>query len=62
VDVNIKKEFRWGRTEVTGQLDVYNALNASTILATNDSIGGSLGRVQTVLLGRTPRLSLSFKW
>ena len=62
LDVNVKKEFRWGRTEVTGQLDVYNALNASTILTTNDSIGGSLGRVQTVLLGRTPRLSLSFKW
>jgi hypothetical protein len=61
-DVNLKKNFQFGRVKMSGQFDIFNVLNAAPILAANSSIGSSLGQVQTVLVGRMPRLALNIRW
>ena len=62
LDVNLKKNFQFGRVKMTGQFDIFNVLNAAPILTTNNSIGASLGTVQSVLYGRIPRLALNMRW
>jgi hypothetical protein len=61
-DVNLKKNFRFGRKLLTGQIDVFNVLNSNTIRATNDQIGSSLGQVQTIQPGRMPRIAFQMRW
>jgi hypothetical protein len=62
VDVNFKKNFRHGTKVFTGQVDVFNVTNSSTILTTNNSIGSSLGRVNSILKGRIPRVAFQVKF
>jgi hypothetical protein len=62
VDINFKKNFRSGRKEFSVQIDLFNALNSSSITATNNAIGSSLGNVTTVLLARMPRLAFQMRW
>jgi hypothetical protein len=62
VDVNFRKNFRYGSKVFTAQFDVFNVTNSSSILETNDSIGGSLGEVAAVLKGRMPRIAFQMRF
>jgi hypothetical protein len=62
LDVNFKKNIRYGKNVLTLEVEYFNVLNANAIWSTNNSIGGSLGQVLTILPGRIPRLALQYKW
>ncbi len=62
VDINFRKNFRSGRKRFVIQADFFNALNGNGIWATNNSIGGSLGQVTSILQGRLPRLAFQMFW
>ena len=62
LDVNFKKNFRTGRRSYRGQIDLFNALNGRAIFTRNNSIGNSLGQVQSILQGRIVRLAFQFKF
>jgi carboxypeptidase family protein len=61
-DINLKRNFRYGRKVLTAQVDVFNILNSNTIWSTNDQIGNSLGQVQTIQPGRMPRIVFQMRW
>ena len=61
-DVNIKKNFTFGKMFYSVQLDVFNVLNANTIFATTDAIGSTLGNVTSIQQGRLPRLAFQLRW
>jgi len=52
VDFRITKIVRFGTVRLNGMFDVYNALNASTILGRNDTFGPRWGRPTQVLGAR----------
>jgi hypothetical protein len=62
VDFNLRKVFKVGRHQLTGEFGLYNAFNSAVILCTIDTVGTSLGVVQTTLNGRTPRIGLQYKF
>jgi hypothetical protein len=62
IDFNIKKNFRFNKHVFTGQVDVFNATNSSTILTTTDTVGSSLGRINSILKGRVTRLVFQYKF
>ena len=52
VDVRLTKTVRVGRTRIQGQVDVYNALNRSSVLTVNTRYGASWLRPLQILPGR----------
>ncbi len=62
LDVNVRKTFRMRGKSITGQLDIFNVLNAGAIFSENNSVGASLGQVTSILQGRMPRLSVRMEW
>jgi hypothetical protein len=62
LDLNVKKTFRHGRKVFTGQVDLFNALNGNAIFTQNNSIGASLGQVQSILQGRMMRLGFQMRF
>jgi hypothetical protein len=58
----LQEELPRGIEAVSVQFDLFNALNGNAIFATNNAIGGSLGQVQTILMGRLPRIAFQFLW
>ena len=47
---------------LTFAAEFFNVLNANAVFTTNNAIGTSLGQVQTILMGRLPRLSFQMKF
>ena len=39
LDLRFSKLFKWGRSRITGNLDLYNALNNDTILTQSNAYG-----------------------
>jgi hypothetical protein len=62
LDVNFKKNFRYGNRVHTFQLDVFNVFNNNSIRTMNDTVGNSLGQVTAIMPGRFPRIAYQFKW
>jgi hypothetical protein len=62
LDVNFKKNFRYGNKVHTFQVDVFNVFNNNSIRTMNDTVGNSLGQVTAIMPGRFPRLAYQFKW
>ncbi len=62
LDLNFKKLFRAGRKTYSAQFDMFNALNGNAIFTTNNTIGASLGQVNTILQGRIVRLAFQMKF
>jgi hypothetical protein len=62
LDVNFKKNIRYGNKVHTFQLDVFNVFNNNSIRTLTDSVGTSLGQVTAIMPGRFPRLAYQFKW
>jgi hypothetical protein len=52
IDVRLAKKFRMRNVNFQGQLDVFNIINASSILSTNETFGSSLDRPTSILQGR----------
>jgi hypothetical protein len=52
VDVRLAKKFQVQRVRFQGQMDIFNILNASSILSTNETYGSSLDRPTSILQGR----------
>jgi hypothetical protein len=52
VDVRMAKKFPVQRVRFQGQVDIFNILNASSILSTNETFGSSLDRPTSILQGR----------
>ena len=62
VDFAIRRIFRIGNYEYSAQLDIYNALNASAIIAENGSYGSGYATPTRLLQGRLARLAFQVKW
>ena len=52
IDVRLAKKFRVRNVNFQGQLDMFNILNASSILTVNETYGTSLDRPTSILQGR----------
>ena len=64
LDFGVAKKFRARGIEFTGQVQVYNVMNASTVVTERSSNFGTAtyGLPNEILLGRVPRVSLQMKW
>jgi hypothetical protein len=62
LDITVKKNFRAGRKLFALQADIFNVTNSSSILTTTNTIGSSLGQVNSILYGRLPRLVFQMKF
>ena len=62
IDFAIRRIFRIGNYEYSAQLDIYNALNASAIIAENGSYGSGYATPTRLLQGRLARLAFQVKW
>jgi hypothetical protein len=62
LDVNVKKNIRYGNKVHTFQLDIFNVFNNNSIRTMTDSVGSSLGQVTAILPGRFPRIAYQFKF
>jgi hypothetical protein len=62
LDVNFKKNFRYGNKVHTFQVDVFNVFNNNSIRTMNDTVGNTLGQVTAIMPGRFPRIAYQFKW
>ena len=52
IDIRLSKSVTISRVKLQGQFDVFNLLNASTILSTTETYGTALGRPTAILQGR----------
>ena len=62
LDINFRKNIRYGNKVHTFQLDVFNLFNNNSIRTMTDTVGTSLGQVTAIMPGRFPRLAYQFKW
>jgi hypothetical protein len=64
LDLGVSKKFIVRGMELTGALQVYNALNASTVVTERSAnfATAAFAVPNEILLGRVPRLSLQMKW
>ena len=62
VDIALRKIFRFGGYESSAQMDIYNLMNASTVVDEIDSYGSSFGRPTRLLQGRILRTAFQIKW
>ena len=60
VDFRIGKVLRYARTKTTVSVDFYNALNVSTVLAQNNTFGGSWLQPNSIMPARFAKVSLQF--
>jgi hypothetical protein len=62
LDINFKKNFRYGNKMHTIQMDIFNVFNNNSIRTMTDTVGTSLGQVTAILPGRFPRIAYQFKF
>lgn len=64
LNVSVRKAFRFGRVEYGAELDVYNVLNADTVVnvVSNNFGTPSYDVPSAVLPGRMPRLAVRIRW
>ena len=62
LDLGVRKTFTVGRLQLTGQFDLFNALNAAPVLDEIDQFGPTLGLPLRILTGRLPRVAAQLKW
>jgi len=60
VDFRVGKVLRYGKIRSTVSLDLYNALNVSTILAQNNTFGPAWLQPTTIMPARFAKVSLQF--
>jgi hypothetical protein len=62
LDVRIGKIVRVGRTRVQANLDIFNALNASSVLEVNNTFGGQWRQPSRILDPRMAQVSVRFEF
>ena len=62
VDFGIRKLFRIGKYQLSGQFDLFNATNSSYVKNQNITFGSSLGRPLEILTPRTLRLAAQLRF
>jgi hypothetical protein len=62
LDINFKKNIRYGNKVHTFQLDYFNVFNNNSIRTLTDAVGTNLGQVTAIMPGRFPRVAYQFKW
>ena len=60
VDVRLTKNFRFGRTRLQGMFDIYNVLNANSVLGANATYGSAWLRPTSVMAGRLFKFGAQF--
>jgi hypothetical protein len=60
VDVRLTKGFGIGQGRLNGMVDVYNLLNANTILSENGTFGPTWKRPSEILAGRLFKFGVQF--
>ncbi len=60
LDVAASKTMQLGRLRLTPQVDVFNVLNANTLLTRRTAFGATLGNPTTILSGRLVRFQAKF--
>ncbi len=62
LDVRLTKNFRFGRGRVQVNFDAYNIFNANTVLARNNTYGGTWGLPTAILAGRLLKFGGQLDW
>jgi hypothetical protein len=70
LDMNVKRNFRWGAKTFSGQVDLFNITNSNSIqakttavtLTAAGTVSTNLNNVTTFLQARTIRLAFQMKW
>jgi hypothetical protein len=64
VDLSLAKWFRVGAARIQGQVDVFNAFNASPVIDVRSADFGTAAYLQPsrTLQGRVVRLGMQVKW
>ena len=60
VDFRVAKLLRFGPTRTSVNLDLYNAMNVSTVLSQNNTFGTNWQRPTLILTPRFVKVSLQF--
>jgi hypothetical protein len=60
LDVRLTKSVRWGRANVRGIFDIYNALNGNTVVAVTSRYGSQWLRPNLVLAPRLFKFGVAF--
>jgi hypothetical protein len=61
-DIRVKRTFTFGRVQLEGQFDAYNAFNSGVVLSRVQTYGAALDRPATILQGRLIRLGAQLRW
>jgi hypothetical protein len=62
LDMGFRRIFRFGRYQVSGQVDIFNVVNSAYVKSQNITWGSSLGQPLDILQPRTLRLAAQFKF
>lgn len=62
IDVRLAKKLRVKGGELQGQFDIFNLMNASTVLSETEQFGSALGRPTSILQGRLFALGVQFNF
>jgi len=62
LDLGVRKNLKLQKAEVALHLDVFNALNASSVLGEIQTFGPSLGQPTEILQGRFARIATTVKF
>jgi hypothetical protein len=62
LDIGFRKLFRFGRYQLSAQVDIFNIVNSSYVKNQNITWGSSLGQPLDILQPRTPRLAAQFRF
>lgn len=62
LDLQFKRNFRFGAKQLMGEFNIYNALNGNTVLTQNQAFGAALDQPLTILQGRIYRATVQFKF
>ena len=62
LDMGFRKLFRFGRYQISGQVDFFNIINSAYVKSQNITWGASLGQPLDILQPRTMRLAAQFKF
>jgi hypothetical protein len=61
-DLRLKRIFTFGRTQIEGQFDAYNAFNSGVVLSRVQTFGSALDRPASILQGRLIRIGAQLRW
>jgi hypothetical protein len=61
-DIRLKRVFTFGRVQLEGQFDAYNAFNSGVVLSRVQTFGARLFQPASILQGRLLRVGMQLRW